>query len=78
MFLAAAKAHAGAFDGTPEDQFHFLELLQEQNSRTYANFAVIHAAPRGQWPYLVRRMIEGDWTVEDTRREGLPASDRSF
>jgi ParB-like chromosome segregation protein Spo0J len=29
----------------------------------------IHAAPRRQWPDLVKRMIKEDWTVEHTRAE---------
>jgi hypothetical protein len=32
------------------------------------NFSVIHAAPRREWPALVKGMIDNDWTADDTRR----------
>ena len=42
----------------------------------YGNFAVIHAAPEDQRPALVKRMIDEEWTIEETRREFPGVSER--
>jgi hypothetical protein len=47
----------------------FLELLHEQSSPKWRNFAEIYPAPRRQWPTLVKHMIDKKWTIEDTRAE---------
>jgi protein gp37 len=69
VYLAAVEAHAAAFDGPPEAQIEFLELLHEQSSRRCGNFTAIHRAPKRMWPRLVKTMIDEDWTVEETRSQ---------